>query len=450
MSHNMSRFESNGSACVILAQRDSLIASNTDISPIINKSLDSVLTKDNRKELSVEILAIHSGHEPYHRLGNNVDKLPALVEAADRSSAERQAMGGVVCSILMDYNSDIAAQLPKVLTKLVGVACRIAVKDDVGSVEYGLQILKALVEYKSRPLMLPHARQVRQTCLQLFAQRSGWNEQSVALIAEVYALYASMESAEAWSAIWVDAVRECASLVGTLGIGANSSGNANHKKGGKKAAQTDNAAQQHGATAELTLLAESNVHTLRGVAKALRVQGLFQCAAALLVQLLSVGCSSGYVGLNVTHLLPLLQLLLSANADVSVKDPVVRAPLTMLIAFVQETWWWDVIKCGICRCCPHLFSFNAMRSHLLCNLLLSVRICVQSYIEGEAAVAPVDVALVLSLMKVGHRIVDAAVKTVWIRLRSSVLLSQRTPCSVITCEGNTKHVLTALQMLHSG
>jgi hypothetical protein len=343
MSHNMSRFESNGSACVILAQRDSLIASNSDISPVMNKSLDSVLIKDNRKELSVEILAIHSGYEPYHRLGNNVDKLPALVEAADRSSAERQALGSVVCSILMDYNSDIAAQLPKVLTKLVGVACRIAVKDDVGSVEYGLQILKALVEYKSRPLMLPHARQVRQTCLQLFAQRSGWNEQSVALIAEVYALYASMESAEAWSAIWVDAMRECASLVGTLGIGANSSGNANNKKGGKKAAQTDNAAQQHGGAAALTLLAESNVHTLRGVAKALRVQGLFQCVAALLVQLLSVGCSSGYVGLNVTHLLPLLQLLLSANADVSVKDPVVRAPLTMLIAFVQETWWWDVI-----------------------------------------------------------------------------------------------------------
>lgn len=325
MSHNLSRFESSGSACAILANSDSIIAANADILPVVNKALDSVVTRNQKKELSIELLAVYSSQEPYSRLSNNVDKLSALVESADRSPAERHGMVTVLSSLLMDYNSDVATQLPKVLTKLVGVACRLVVKEDSSSSQYGLHILRILVEYKARPIMLPHAKQVRQTCLQLMSARSGgWSGDYADLTAEVYALYASMEPTENWTTIWVEAVQECTTLVGLLGIGTSSNGLAGAgKKGIKKGGQGPEGA----AVSPLVLFADSDALQLRGVAKALRVQQLFQCAAAVLAQLLRVGCSSGFVALNVTNFLPLLQLVLSANADVNVKDPVVSGRL---------------------------------------------------------------------------------------------------------------------------
>jgi len=342
--NHLSRFSNNKDAATILANCDSLISVNSDVTPIIHNCLDSVITKDNKRGDSIEVLAMYSSHESYARLSSNVDKLPMLVESADRNEAERAAMVEVFSNILTNYNSDVSTQLPKILTKLVGVACRISMKGDSGSSMFGLRLLSALVQEKSRPLMLPYAKQIRNTCIQIISDKGIVEEAHINLLSEVYAVYTSIESAEAWSGIWCDAVKESCALLNTLGIGAGRSSTHSGKKGkGKTGSSGDG--NETGKGEHLVLLANSGVLQQRGVVKAIQIQRLYRTFTGILSKLLQYGCSSGFVALNVTQFLPMLQLLLSASAEVSLKDPV-------------------------------------------------------SYIEGDASVAPVDVVLVISMLKV--------------------------------------------------
>jgi hypothetical protein len=336
----LSRLAANRTACSILASHDSLIAVKGDVLPLINRSLESVITKDNHRADSLEYLSLYSSQQAYARLGSNVDKLPALIESADRTNQERAAMVDVFSSLLINYNSDVSTQLPKVLTKLVGVACRICGKDDASASQYGLNILRVLAESRARPLMLPFSKQVRQVCLQVISTQVDMSDSHTELCAEVFSAYASMESAEMWTNIWCDVVREGSALLGTLGVGiSRSAGNgkkANKGKGDSSAGAGD--AQQ-----QLVLLAESQVQQLRGVNKTVRVQQLFRGVTSMLTHLLRCGCSSGFVALNVSQFLPLLQTLMSVSAEVNARDPVVRSniisrlevsPLTLVPCFV--------------------------------------------------------------------------------------------------------------------
>jgi hypothetical protein len=319
----LSRLAANRTACSILASHDSLIAVKNDVLPLINRSLDSVITKDNHRADSLEYLSLYSSQQAYARLGNNVDKLPALIESADRSNQERAAMVDVFSSLLINYNSDVSTQLPKVLTKLVGVACRICAKDDAGSSQYGLNLLRVLAESRARPLMLPFSKQVRLTCLQAISTRTDLGNSHMELAAYVFAAYASVESAETWTNIWCDVVREGSALLGTLGVGISRSVG-NGKKGNKGKAGDAVGAGASDAQQLLVLLAESQVQQLRGVNKTVRVQQLFRSVTSVLAHMLQCGCSSGFVALNVSQFLPLMQTLLSFSADVNARDPVVR------------------------------------------------------------------------------------------------------------------------------
>ena len=331
------KFISNPAVCKVLANNESLIASNSDLLPIINKALESVITKDFKRSESLAYIATYTSQKAYSRLGNNVDKLPALVEASN-TPADRACMAEVLTNMLMDYNTDISTQLPKVLTKLVGVACRLASKDDSESSQYGLHILRILAQSKARSIMVPYIKQVRNTCIAILSNYIiNDNNTYITLLAEVFALYTSLETSENWLNIWNNVIHDSITLLSTIGISMNKN-MAGMKKNNKNKTNNENT---NNINEFLLLSDECNLLKLRGVNKVVRVEQLYHGFCNILSQLLLYGCSTGFVALNFTEILPCLQLLLSFSAEVAVKDPVVSS--TVLYSVLSTIVYCSVV-----------------------------------------------------------------------------------------------------------
>ena len=298
--------------------------------------------------------------------------------------------------LLLDYNVDVNTQLPKVLSRLISVACRLASKGDkdIGQSVFGLQVLKTLGQSGARPILVPHSRTVRQACLILLstlanltssAHDNGSQQTLIALLSETYALYSSMESSDMWTANWSEMVQESSAVLAALGVGASSSkssaGGVGAKKqqkdksgnnGNKITSSSSSSSSSSSDANKLTLLPGANIFQLRGTKKAISGAVLFNGLCCILANLLKFGCSSGFIGLPLTTFMPMLQMLLSTSAELNTKDPVVSYSLNTL----------------------HSVTYRTFLSTPLCFIYL------QAFIEGDFGVAPFDISLVLSMMKV--------------------------------------------------
>lgn len=323
---SVSKFSNDSFASVTLASDESLMATNLDVVALMDVALDNVLTKKSNRADSLHLLAMYSARHTYPRLGALVDRLSTFMETSFVSDSERSSFLAILENLLGDYNTDIATQLPKILTRLMTVTCRTCLKETLVDVAFGFKVLRILGKSKARPIMVPHTKLVRQTCLSFL---NSVNEDSLVLaplVAETYALYSSMETAEMWTTNWNEVVQECSALLGSLGVGVSKSSTAFSKKQQQQKEKNGNKMNKNGdeTAGTLMLLQESHLQKLRGSAKANKGRQLFRGLTAILMELLNVGCSSGFVSLNFTQFLPMLQLLLSASAEVSPRDPVVR------------------------------------------------------------------------------------------------------------------------------
>ena len=315
----MNRFGSNYDISSILLGDDSLISSS-DVSGLVDRALENVLQKQGNRVESFRVLVNYCSRHSYARLSTLVDRLPTLVEVVLNNIQERNALVDLIECLLLDYSSDVSVQLPKVLTKLVTILCRIATNNDAGVSQYGLKILQLLGESKARPIMVPHTRVTRHTCLSLLSENSDNTIDQMDLLARVYADYSSIESVENWMVNWNDVVSEGAILISILGVGVSKSSN-----GKKNQKEKNNSGKQNNVVTEsrFNLLKGCQLEGLRGAQKALRGQAVFHGLCRIQAEMLRYGCSSGFVSLNFTQFLPTLQTLLSASADVNTKDPVV-------------------------------------------------------------------------------------------------------------------------------
>lgn len=307
------RFGNNHSVSSVLLSDDSYI-SGSDISGLVENALNNILQKSSSRAESFQLLARYCSRHSYARLSLVVDQLPTLVEFCQAN--ERQALLELLESLFLDYNSDVSVKLPKVLTKLVTVICNLASSNDSGTSQYGLRIIQILGESKARPIMLNHTKAVRAACIKVLTENVSASASQVDLMAQVYGLYSSMESVDNWMAKWNDVVVESSVLISVLGVGVS-----------KSAAKKNNKDKNNKAAAEsesrFVLLKGCQLEGLRGAQKALRGEALFRGLCRIKAELLRFGCSSGFVSLNFTQFLPILQTLLSAAADVNTKDPVV-------------------------------------------------------------------------------------------------------------------------------
>lgn len=311
------RFGTNYEVSSILLGDESFV-SGADVSGLVDQALDNILQKSGNRVESFLVLARYCSRHSYARLSTLVDRLPTLFEVAVTNVAERNALLDLFECILIEYSSDVSVQLPKILTKLVTIICKIVSNTDLEVSLFGLRILQLLGESKARPIMVPHTRVIRHTCLNVFSEQTVNHTAQNNLLAQVYAVYSSLESVDNWMANWNDVVAETGILISVLGVGASKSSN---KKNQKEKKNEKNAAP---IVSRFNLLKNCPLETLRGAQKALRGQALFHGLCRIQAEMLRYGCSSGFVALNFTQFLPLLQTLLSASADVNTKDPVVR------------------------------------------------------------------------------------------------------------------------------
>lgn len=322
---SVSKFSNDRIASAILASDESSVSQNMDVIGLIDVALDNVLTKKSNRADSLQLLAAYSTRHTYTRLSALVDRLPTLVETLFVHDAERASFLVVIENLLGDYNTDISTQLPKILTRLMTVTCRMCLKDNVTEQSFAFSVLRILGQSKARPIMVPHTRLVRQTCINALSAVKESTLALVPLIAETYALYSSMETAEMWMTNWSEVVQECDALLSSLGVGASKSSSAQQKKALKEKNGGGNNKNSE-ETNKLVLLHEANLQKLRGTAKANKGMQLVKGLTSILTELLNVGCSSGFVSLNFTQFLPMWQLLLSASAELSTRDPVVSLP----------------------------------------------------------------------------------------------------------------------------
>lgn len=321
---SVSKFANDRFASATLANDESLVTNNMDLVALIDVALDNVLTKKSNRADNLQLLATYSTRHTYPRLSALVDRLPSLVETSFVNDAERSSLLVIVENLLGDYNTDIATQLPKILTRLMTVTCRTCLKENVVDQSFAFSVLRIFGQSKARPIMVPHTRLIRQTCASALSSVKEASFALLPLIAETYALYSSMETADMWMTNWNEVMQECSTLINALGVGASKGFTSTNKKAPKDKNGNGNNKSNDDSN-KFVLLHESNLHNLRGSVKANKGRQLFHGLTAILTEMLNVGCSSGFVSLNFTQFLPMLQLLLSANAEVSTKDPVVSS-----------------------------------------------------------------------------------------------------------------------------
>lgn len=238
------------------------------------------------------------------RIGALFDRLPSLIVSVS-SREEAEALLAFVSTVLDVGTDDLMAYVTKSLSKVVNSACRVASRKDEFSV-FALSMLQALAQCRSRALLQSSGNVVKQSCVELLEEPS-YCAPAATLLASLIA----MENPTNWTAAWLTLSLECADLLqNRLGI---------HVSLDKSISTTASSSSSSTSSSSSSSAEERLVQT--GCRKALAVENSYSGKCRLMAQMLSIGCSSGPVQLDLSSFLPVLQAILSLNFNLSAQDP---------------------------------------------------------------------------------------------------------------------------------
>lgn len=314
-----------------LLSHSSLLSTSLELSPFVEEALSHVLTGKSHNNamdrasclsMVVQYMQLNPAGVT-HKLGSIIERLPTLIEKASASLNTNEAtdVQRLLQEVIRSSSAEQVVHISKILSKLITVASKIAVRDFSHS-NFGLSILESLVCSKIRNLLTPNAKSIRDTCLEILmcSSSSGCSQYSsnlTASISSVYGYALSLEPAESWMKEWIRLNEECLRLLSTLGLKTGSS------TGPSRTGSNDK--QPNGVNGGKTVFPNdfyTTKNTSMGSTKALFVQRVFSGLCKCLKQVLLTGCSGGFIRLDLSSFMKMVSVVLGLHLDISTKDPV--------------------------------------------------------------------------------------------------------------------------------
>lgn len=260
--NSLTQSKDNFEVAALLCRNECTLSSSFDFAALVDHAFDQLSRRGSQRAEHFFLIANYIKHHQCLRLSAIVDRFPSFVENAVNDIVEATALVTLLQETLHHGSADTIALFTKSLSKLISTSCKVAVKHSGSAV--GLSVLEVLGKSRLRSLLMPSAKAVYQACLQLVDR----NDVDQNLVARVYALFVSVESAEVWSLQWLSTTEEAARVLALLGVRANPK---------HKATPTTSAVGQ-------PLLPSLEAKKLRGAEKALHLLAAFRGLCRLLAQ----------------------------------------------------------------------------------------------------------------------------------------------------------------------